>query len=122
MRTLLCMALPLLLVTACSKDTAAGSEEPDPLKTVPCALAGSKGFTAQCGMERSEVDGKSIITLRHPDGGFRRLVQLDGAKRYAAADGSDDVEIELNGAEIEVTLGEDHYLMPGPGSTDAGAR
>ena len=90
--------------------------------SVACALAGTRSFTAQCGLERASIAGQAIITLRHPDGGFRRLIELDGGKRFAAADGSDEVAIEANGAEIEVTLGEDHYLMPAPGAADAARR
>ena len=86
---------------------------------VACALAGAKTFTADCRVERSQTDGKTVLVLRHPDGGFRRLVEMDGGKSFAAADGSDDVAIEANGKEIEVTLGEDHYLFPAPGAGDA---
>ena len=80
--------------------------------SVPCALAGAKGYTDVCAIERASLDGKVLLTLRHPDGGFRRLIELDGGRRFAAADGSAEVAIEANGQEIEVTLGEDHYLFP----------
>lgn len=92
------------------------------LNTAPCALGGASEFTQKCGLERTEVEGKSVVTLRHPDGGFRRLIELDGAKRYAAADGSDEAVIEANGGEIEVTLGDDHYLLPAPVKAVAGGR
>lgn len=91
-------------------------------ETAPCALAGARTFTAQCTVERSQVDGRTILTVRHPDGGFRRLVALEGGKGYAAADGSEEAHLEANGAEIEVTLGDDHYLLPGPGPADAAKR
>ncbi len=115
-------SLIALVLTGCSSSDDAddsGAANSAAAPKVPCALAGSRNFTAQCGLERAQVNGKAIITLRHPDGGFRRLIELDGSKRYAAADGSDEVAIESNGAEIEVTLGEDHYLLPGPGSANA---
>ena len=122
-------AIVALALAACSsgsdaggsvnKDGAGGSGA---AQTVPCALAGSRSFTAQCGLETSISDDRTIVTLRHPDGGFRRLIALDGGKRYAAADGSDEVVLKANGAEIEVTLGDDHYLLPVPGSADAAKR
>jgi hypothetical protein len=122
-------AIVALALAACSSGGDAGdsvgtdgASAASAAQTVPCALAGSRSFTAQCGLETSTSDGKSIVTLRHPDGGFRRLIALDGGKRYAAADGSDEVVLEVNGAEIEVTLGDDHYLLPGPTSADAAKR
>lgn len=88
-------------------------------KTVPCALAGAKAFEQDCAVDRFRRDGNSYVTVRHPDGGFRRLLELDGGKRYAAADGADPVEMNANGAEIEVTVGDDHYLFPNPAPANA---
>jgi hypothetical protein len=88
-------------------------------QSVPCALAGSRSFTANCATEKVTSEGQTIVTVRHPNGGFRRLIELEGGRRYAAADGSDEVHIEPNGAEIEVTLGDDHYLFPAPANAPA---
>ena len=99
----------------------AGKAAPSAVTAVPCALADAKTFTASCEIERRNIDGKFIVTVRHPDGGFRRLVELDGGKAYSAADGSDEVALEANGKEIELTLGDDHYLFPAPaGAPPAG--
>ena len=118
-----------LLLSACSSGGDAGQQaavqaqggaadaaKPDAPGSVPCALAGARSFTGSCKVERLTAGGKTIITVRHPNGGFRRLVELEGGKRFAAADGSDEVSIERNGSEIEVTLGDDHYLFPAPAS------
>ncbi len=117
------------VLAACSSESgtsaAAGegsSGAPAVSVKVPCALAGAKSYTAECAVERDSRDGKVLVTLRHPDGGFRRLIELDGGKRFAAADGSDEVAIEANGKEIEVTLGDDHYLFSVPSVTSAPAR
>ncbi len=113
-------AVLLATLAACSSKSAspeAAGQSGEAAATVPCALAGAKTFTAACGVERSSLDGKAIVTLRYPDGGFRRLVELEGGKSFAAADGSDEVAIEANGKEIEVTLGDDHYLFPAPPGT-----
>ena len=90
-------------------------------QTVPCALAGAKLFKQDCTLERSSGDGRQIVVVRHPDGGFRRLIALDGGRRYAAADGADKAEIVPNGKDIEVTVEDDHYLFPAPASTPPGA-
>ena len=110
-------ALLLFALAACSGQSSspdAGGQSAAISLAVPCALDGAKTFITTCDVERSSVDGKSTLTVRHPDGGFRRLVELDGGKSFAAADGADDVAIEASGKEIEVTLGEDHYLFPAP--------
>ena len=115
--------LLLAALAACSgKSSSKAGEQSGAISlAVPCALDGAKTFITTCDVERSSVDGKSTLTIRHPDGGFRRLVELDGGKSYAAADGADDVAIEASGKEIEVTLGEDHYLFPAP-TADAPAK
>ena len=109
------MGVAILALAACSSKSAS-SGAASPAATIPCALAGARAFTAECAIERSSLDGRAILTLRHPDGGFRRLIELETGKRFVAADGSDEVAIEPNGREIEVTLGDDHYLLPAPAS------
>ncbi len=66
-------------LSADSAETAASGPQ-----AVPCALAGAKQFKDECQFERTSQDGKPAVILRHPDGGFRRLAELDGGKRYAA--------------------------------------
>ena len=62
-----------------------------------------------------------LLRYAIPTAASADLVELDGGKSYAAADGADDVAIEASGKEIEVTLGEDHYLFPAP-TADAPAK
>ena len=116
----------LLALAACSSkagDHGAASglfgSNDKPAESVPCALADAKTFTAVCTIERTSQDGKVNLIVRHPDGGFRRLVVLDGGKGYAVADGSDESVIEPNGKEIEVTVADDHYLFPAPAPSAA---
>jgi glucose/arabinose dehydrogenase len=120
----------LLALAACSKGgdaqevvqvAADGSTEELPEAaaspaSVPCALKGAKEFKADCLIERSTEGGKIMVLVRHPDGGFRRLIELDGGKRYAAADGAQRAELTANGKEVEVTVEDDHYLFPAPGT------
>lgn len=106
---------PLLILAACSAKS--GQQAPTG-EAIPCALAGAKTFTASCTLERGTQDGKAMVVVHHPDGGFRRLVASEGG--YVTADGSDQVAIERNGKDTEVTVGDDHYLFPPqPGSGPA---
>ena len=127
-------AFLLAAMTACSQGGSPASEAsaaagqagggaPGAVTSVPCALGGAKSFTAACTIERESRDGRTMLTLRHPDGGFRRVIELGGGTSFAAADGSDEVAIGANGQEIEVTLGSDHYLFPAAAAaTSAPAR
>jgi hypothetical protein len=122
--------LAILALAACSKGNdprkvvqvaADGSTEAVPEAVasppgVPCALAGAKEFKQDCLIERSSKGGKQFVVVRHPDGGFRRLVVIDGGKRYASADGAESAEVVANGKEVEVTVEDDHYLFPAPGA------
>ena len=118
----------LLALAACSSkagDQGAGGglfgTAQGPAEEVTCALADAKTFTSVCTIERVNQDGKAIVIVHHPDGGFRRLIELDGGKNFAAADGSDEVAIEPNGKEVEVTVAGDHYLFPAPGAASNNA-
>jgi hypothetical protein len=119
-------AVLLVALAACSSKTPASGQpevsEAAAADSVPCAIAGAKTFTAQCAIERSAAEGKSLVVVHHPDGGFRRLFELQGGKSFAAADGADRVEIEANGAEVEVTVGDDHYLFPAPAAAKNAAK
>jgi hypothetical protein len=100
-----------------AEDGASG--RPGLAKSVPCALAGANRFADECQVERLSEDGKALVVVRHPDGGFRRLVELDGGVRYAAADGAGPARSAARGQDIEVTVDADRYLFPNPGGAHA---
>ncbi|MGE3692250.1 MAG: hypothetical protein AB7F98_12820 [Novosphingobium sp.] len=118
------LSLALLTLAACSVKTTEGQDEAASGEanaliapsgspaTISCALAGAKEFKDQCGIERFVTDGKHFIVLRHPDGGFRRIEEVETGKRYRVLDGADEVAVDANGADVEVTVGDDHYLFP----------
>jgi hypothetical protein len=110
-------------LAACSgksgSSDASGPADEGKLVSVPCALGGAKDFSSQCQLEQLDQGGKPVVILRHPDGGFRRLLVLESGKRYAAADGADAVASEPNGKDIEVSVGGDTYLIPAPAVPDA---
>jgi hypothetical protein len=105
-------AVILFTLGACSTGNS-GEDKQSKQETVPCAFGDAKKFTDKCPVERSSAEGKNFATIWHPDGGFRRLEVIDGGKGYSAADGADVVEGGPNGREVEVMIGDDHYLMPG---------
>lgn len=100
----------LLLLSGCQQGAsdrqgtahAAGSGD-----LVECRAAGQ--WARDCAAER---DG-DLLTLRHPDGGFRRLRILSDGRGLEAADGSEPARVTIiDGQRIEVTVGTDAYRLP----------
>jgi hypothetical protein len=87
---------------------------------VQCAPAGAEAFARVCEIERAETDRGVVLTVRHPDGGFRRLLVTTDGRGVIAADGAQPAEVTLVGTdEIEVALGDDHYRLPATMKTAA---
>jgi hypothetical protein len=80
---------------------------------IVCAQRGSADFARVCTVDRSETDAGLVLTVRHPDGAFHRLLVTKDGRGVIAADGAETavVTIIANG-EIEVALGGDHYRLP----------
>jgi hypothetical protein len=80
---------------------------------VQCAPAGAEAFARVCEIERAESERGVVLTVRHPDGGFRRLLVTTDGRGVVAADGAEPAVVTLVGKdEIEVALGDDHYRLP----------
>lgn len=85
----------------------------NPGLAIDCALSGASDFTRDCTVEQSASDGGAILTVRHPDGGFRRLQVTQDGRGVAAADGSVSAQVRVAGDhQIEVQLGNDRYRLP----------
>jgi hypothetical protein len=107
------VAFALLLLAGCS-DAESVEERVARAKTsdngIDCALAGAAAFERACIVERGE-DGS--LTIRHPDGGFRRLTIADDGRGVITADGAAGAEVQvIADNRIEVTIGEDRYRLP----------
>lgn len=113
------MTSALLALAACSGKPAAGSPDDPEAERIACALADAKTFTSACVVERSQEQGKPVITIHHPDGGFRRFEVLADGHSFATLDGADAVEVTANGKDTEITVGDDHYLFPAAGPSGA---
>ena len=100
-----------MLLAACSQGAGeAPAADPDDL--IECAVGGASGFARRCAVEQARVDGATVLTVRHPDGGFRRFeVMIDGTG-VATADGAQAARIALREGGIEVVVGTDRYRFP----------
>ncbi len=80
---------------------------------LPCALANTGAFTPSCTVDRVERDAGVVLTLRHPDGGFRRLLVTEDGRGVWAADGAEPAQVALVGKNvIEVSVAGDRYRLP----------
>ncbi len=87
-----------------SKVTSAKAED-----RIECAIGGTANFARDCAIERG--DG-TTLTLRHGDGGFRRLtLEPDGT--IDTADGADPVTLKtMTDGRTEIAIGDDRYHLP----------
>jgi hypothetical protein len=80
---------------------------------IACAAAGATDLTPVCTHDRTETPNGVFLTLRHPDGAFRRLQIIRDGRGVIAADGAEPAKVTpLGPAQIEVALGGARYRLP----------
>lgn len=80
---------------------------------VECALAGAPAFDRICTVERSEGEEGLTLTIRAPDGGFRRLIVTNDGRGVVAADGAIPAIVTIvSDDKIEVAIADDRYRLP----------
>ncbi|WP_307084099.1 hypothetical protein [Sphingomonas faeni] len=79
---------------------------------IACAR-GDSAFASACTIEQTQGRDGLILTVRHPDGAFRRLLVTQDGRGVVAADGAEVAKVTITGADgIEVALGSDRYRLP----------
>ncbi len=80
---------------------------------VVCAVSGATVFARVCEIERNQTEGGLMLTIRHPDGGFRRLMVVKDGRGVIAADGAEAAVVKsISAREIEVSIADNHYRLP----------
>jgi hypothetical protein len=116
---------PLLALAACSQEKApdqpraadgapaTASAEPTAEEArVPCAR-GQARLTPDCTVDSVQEQRGLTLTLRHPDGAFRKLLVTEDGRGVVAADGAEPARVTVLGpGEIEVAIGADRYRLP----------
>lgn len=100
------LVLPLVLA-GCQQHGATQDGE-----AIYCSLAGAKEFKPDCVLERTMIDGKATLVIRHPDGAFHRLEVSGDGQNLLAADGADVTQSARKQDRFEVILGQDRYVVP----------
>ena len=101
----------LILLAACDGggEQTSATAAAAPGDRIECALGGAEAFVRECALE---LEGE-LLTLRHPDGGFRRLRITDDGRGVVAADGAVPADVQVSaGNRIEVGLDGDRYRLP----------
>lgn len=110
-----------LALAACGREKveegAAAVEVASAEPRVPCARGG-RAFSPDCTVERSTGERGLTLTVRHPDGAFRRLLLTTDGRGVMAADGAEPARVTLAGAdEIEVAVADERYRLPATART-----
>jgi hypothetical protein len=80
---------------------------------IDCATGGGQAFDRVCTVERVQGPEGTALTIRHPDGGFRRLLVTTDGRGVIAADGADQARVSIVADNrIEVSLAGDRYRLP----------
>ena len=108
-------AAALLLLAACGESDAPDEQTAAAAASdkIECAVGGSTGFERACTVESGAGPEGLTLTLRAPDGSFRRLLVTTDGRGVVAADGAEPAAVTpLSGNRIEVTIGGDRYRLP----------
>lgn len=80
---------------------------------IVCARRGSTDYARVCTLDRTQTAEGLVLTVRHPDGAFRRLLVTSDGRGVIAADGAQPAQVKIIGSdEIEVALGGNRYRLP----------
>ena len=102
----------LIALAACHRnDPRAAEQRADAAAPhFPCAQ-GTAPLRPDCTAERTRTDAGWVLTIRHPDGHFRRLL-VHNDHSVTAADGAEPATATPAGGEIEVAIAGDRYRLP----------
>jgi hypothetical protein len=112
MRSLIPFSL-ILLLAACGGGAEEQSATVDDNGKIDCRVGADTQFTRFCSIERSRTEQGMLITVRKPDGGFRRLLATRDGRGVVAADGAEQAEVVIVGENlIEVAIAGDTFRLP----------
>jgi hypothetical protein len=112
------LALVLLLAACGSRPESenanrAAASAPRPDDRIDCQIEGSEAFERNCIVEIAHAADGRLLTIRKPDGGFRRLQVTTDGHGVVAADGAEMAVVTLiPGDRIEVAIGGDRFRLP----------
>jgi hypothetical protein len=80
---------------------------------IECAPPGAETFSYGCAIDMVQSQDGLFLTVRHPDGGFRRLLVTKDGRGVVAADGAEQTMVTTLAPDlIEVAIGGARYRLP----------
>ncbi len=74
---------------------------------------GQGALQRTCTVEQAQSERGLILTVRHADGGFHRLLVTKDGRGVIAADGAQPAQVTIAEAgAIDVAIGDDRYRLP----------
>ena len=105
-----------LLLAGCDRPDHLGeiTSERDRLdERIECRIGSARQFERFCTYVQGTSEDGPTLTLRKPDGGFRRLLVSGDGRGVVAADGAEPAEVTIiDNDRIEVEIGGDSFRLP----------
>ena len=102
---------PIAMLAACQPAEQNATVEDD--GRIECRIGNDDQFQRYCSVERERTEQGLLLTVRKPDGGFRRLIATRDGRGVVAADGAEEAEVTIVGENlIEVAIAGDHFRLP----------
>jgi hypothetical protein len=80
---------------------------------IECRIGEAREFERFCTIELGESEAGRTLTVRKPDGGFRRLLVANDGRGVVAADGAERAVVTVIADDgIEVAIGGDSFRLP----------
>lgn len=97
--------------------SACGAAEPEPQAPVgariACAVGGGARLAPDCAVTRTVRDGRTLVTISGPDGGFRRLEAGADGTGIDTADGAFHARAAREpSGEVALAIEDDRYRLP----------
>lgn len=109
----LSMTSGLAMVALLAACNVSGENQVEGSEPIACLLPGASGFKMLCTIDRMVTPDGTVLTVRAPDGGFRRLLVVDDGRAVVPADGAEPVKVRPAGSNgIDVTAGDIVYRLP----------
>ena len=84
-----------------------------PGEPIECLIPGQTGFEPACTIEEAASPDGKVLTVRAPDGAFRRFLIVTDGRGVIAADGAEEVQVKPSRpGNIDVRAGEIVWRLP----------
>jgi ribosomal protein L34 len=105
--------LPILFLAACGRPVEQANATLEDDGRIECRIGADTEYSRHCSVERARTEQGTLLTVRKPDGGFRRLMTTRDGRGVVAADGAEQAQVSIVGEDlIEVGIAGDSFRLP----------